>query len=194
MEFLGKKFADMDKKRINMLCQNLPGIIRYFKNFSNDISKQIAEKQQYKARLVANLSTANTNKTVNKYTGEVEASDYDDYMFYISSVENAIQDLQSKLNLPNLLNELLQTQIKKQEVQECINWQESAEYASINRYEKDDEEPATNYNSLLQKYIDKEKVILEKCLQNKDLRNYLDMMVAEKSKRNIYSNIRTYHR
>lgn len=184
----GKNFVDINKKRYTTLMQNLPKIIGYFKAAFKDVPQQIQQQKHYKELYESHLAFASKTKTVNRYTGEIESSEYDDYLYYIADVNTTIERLQSCLRLLNLLNEVVQTQIKTEEVQEAISWQESDAYKSLNGYcadNDDDEEDATSNYKLLQQYKEKLKSVTTKCLESRDLQQYLDFIVAEKLKQQI---------
>ena len=84
--------------------QNLPKIIGYFKAAFKDVPQQIQQQKHYKELYESHLAFASKTKTVNRYTGEIESSEYDDYLYYIADVNKKIESLQSRLRLLGFLH------------------------------------------------------------------------------------------
>lgn len=181
----------------NILFENLPQIIGYIKSLGKDCSGAIERSKLYIAGYKRNLQTASTEKTVNKYTGEVESSDADDYRFYISQEESKISRLQSGLKyfyvLQGLLNDILNVQLKLHEVQEVVAWQSSAAYAAITRYDRD-EAPEINYDDKIKEYETELQALSEKCLQCPEIVTCINFIIAEKQKKKTVATQTRVHR
>lgn len=172
----------------NVLLQNIPLIIGYVKSQVKDNAQKIAISEQYISRYKKQLQTASTEKSINRYTGETESSDADDYKFYIAQEEQHLSKLQSQSRyfgaLQNVLNDILDVQLRMNEIQEVLNWQSSAAYAAITRYDPD-EAPEVNYEEQIQQYENKLDVLCEKCLKYPEIQAYITMIISSKKKQKI---------
>ena len=103
---------DADKIYRKILLENIAQIIAHFKSVFKDNPEKIATSKRYIEQFSAKLKSASTERSVNRYTGEVETSDADDYAFYIAQEEQNISKLQSQLDLLVLLNNAFDKQLK----------------------------------------------------------------------------------
>lgn len=176
---------DADKIYRKILLENIAQIIAYFKSVFKDNPEKIATSKRYIEQFSAKLKSASTERSVNRYTGEVETSDADDYAFYIAQEEQNISKLQSQLDLLVLLNNAFDKQLKINEVKETVAWQHSAAYAAISRYDPDDDDDSAepDYDKMLSEYETELNKLCEKCLAYKQVRAVINFIIAENKRK-----------
>ena len=107
--------------------------------------------------------------------------------------KNKVQAQLNKINLAkqhvdilDLLKKIFTIHLKIDELQQIINWQESAEYASVNRYERDDDEyDKYNTKQRINQYANDKEGLIKKVLQYPEMKKYLDIIIAQKKKKKI---------
>lgn len=107
--------------------------------------------------------------------------------------KNKVQAQLNKINLAkqhvdilDLLKKIFTIHLKIDELQQIINWQESAEYASVNRYERDDDEyDKYNTKQRINQYANDKEGLIKKVLQYPEMKKYLDIIIAQEQKQKI---------
>ena len=194
------------------LLDNLDKVLAYFKQIAGHLN--YTNIQQHATKLSGTISELNTkmNKITQEYRAFVHNSENDDInavrgdnglvKYYKETYDNLlcnIQDLQKQLDVQlnllaqiqsfNLLKQLLDAKVRVDETQETINWQRSAAYASINRYDndKEDEDQGASYEAMLRDYRAKLQNLCTAVLADKNIVAYLTILVAENNKRKAQS-------
>jgi len=110
--------------------------------------------------------------------------------------KNKVQAQLNKINLAkqhvdilDLLKKIFTIQLKIDELQQIINWQESAEYASVHRYERDDDkdDKYDKYDTKqrINQYTNDKEELIKKVLQYPEMKKYLDIIIAQEQKQKI---------
>ena len=107
--------------------------------------------------------------------------------------KNKVQAQLNKINLAkqhvdilDLLKKIFTIQLKIDELQQIINWQESAEYASVHRYERDDDEDDKyDTKQRINQYTNDKEELIKKVLQYPEMKKYLDIIIAQEQKQKI---------
>lgn len=107
--------------------------------------------------------------------------------------KNKVQAQLNKINLAKqhvdilyLLKKIFTIQLKIDELQQIINWQESAEYASVHRYERDDDEDDKyDTKQRINQYTNDKEELIKKVLQYPEMKKYLDIIIAQEQKQKI---------
>ena len=205
-----------------ILLQNSPKIIGYFKSLGTydskkltEINNQVAEKQQRQSNLKQKMTD-----TEQKYRGFVFDSENSDInplrgdnglVTYYTEVYNNIlteerqltQQLQEIYNDPLwknsqivlLLTQLFQKKLKVDEIKEAIAWQSSEAYKSITRYEKDsDDDSGGSYDSLLRQYKEDLDSVCKKCLSRPEIVAYVNMVIADINVQRMQNAKKPYHK
>ncbi len=215
---VAKETNNLNKTKTNAallqqcLLNNLDKVLAYFKQIAGHLN--YTNIQQRATKLSGTISELNTkmNKITQDYRAFVHNSENDDInavrgdnglvKYYKETYDNLlcnIQDLQKQLDIQqnllaqiqsfNLLKQLLDLKVRLDETQDAINWQQSAAYTSINRYDSDDDnnQEIKNYESSLRDYQEKLNKLCVKVLADKNIVAYLTILVAENNKRKAQS-------
>ena len=215
---VAKETNNLNKTKTNAallqrcLLNNLDKVLAYFKqivghlNYENikqcvtQLSKQINELQQKMDKITQEYHAFvynSENDDINAVRGDNGLVKY--YKETYDNLLRNIQDLQKQLDIQqdllaqiqsfNLLKQLLDTKVRVDETQETINWQRSAAYASINRYDndKEDEDQGASYEAMLRDYRAKLQNLCTAVLADKNIVAYLTILVAENNKRQAQS-------
>ena len=99
---------------------------------------------------------------------------------------NKINLAKQHVNILDLLKKIFTIQLKIDELQQIINWQESAEYASVHRYERDDDEDDKyDTKQRINQYTNDKEELIKKVLQYPEMKKYLDIIIAQEQKQKI---------
>lgn len=193
------------------LLNNLDKVLAYFKQFVSRVSPQEIQKRISELTPQVNELQQKMKDTEQKYHEFVFDKDSDDInalrgdnglvRYYKETYDHLLHDLQplqQQLDAQNkllaqiqnfeLLKQLLDIKVKVDETQETISWQNSAAYASINRYDNEkDSDSSINYESMLRDYRAKLNDLCAEILKDKEIRAYLNILIAEENKRKIQS-------
>lgn len=189
----------------NAIVGNVQNLIKYFEKRVSpniqDINKKITALKNKKEFLSGKMMqiTHEYDKFVFNGDGELNTVRGDNKLvgFYKDQYDNFSkqhQDIQKQLEILyniqqqsvilGLLKEVFQLLLKIHEVNEAINWQTSAAYQSMSRYEKDYEkdEEIDDYNRTLEMYNSRLNNCCEQLLVFVDFKNYLSVLSAENNK------------
>ncbi len=206
------------------LLDNMDKVLAYFKQSVGmqktnsqqiqDISKRVSElttqiddlkqKMENTEQKYREFVYDNENDNINALRGDNGLVVY--YKEKYNNLFREIQVLQKQLAEQNellapiqrfeLLTQILDAQVKADEAQIAINWQQTAAYDAINRYDndKEDDDSNVNYESMLRDYRARLDNLCAKALTDKEIRTYLNILIAEQHKRKIQSGNNPHHR
>ena len=201
----------LDEIYRNILLNNLPQIIKYFKSLGTHnpeklqkINNKIAQIKQQQCNLKQKM--ADITQMYRQFVFEGENSDINPLrgdnglVGYYTETYNAMltqerqlgQQLQEIYSDPlwknqqivALLMQLFQKQAKVKEVQESINWRSSQEYQSISRYERDNE-LEEDYDDLLCRCRKDLEQTCKICLNYPEIIVYINAIIADNNRKNM---------